>query len=631
MTLRKLIVLLLALLFAAAPVCHAINREDYDMPYYIVVDLENQVVTIYDSATDAVVRQMLCSSGRNITPVGTFIMPRGRADRDRKPWYYIAIYDRFVKYASRIYDMILFHSIPYRRQSLQSIDARAAGELGEPTSHGCIRLRWQDAAFISENCLPGTLVRIEEGHQRDEALRELLRQQTYDAASGLSYESFLGISKEAGALARSSEGPEVLNLQYRLRDLGLYDGALSGVYDSATVNAVRKAQYISGDALDGVATLEYQAVLYGPDAPVAMEVRLTEGMSGPAVKVLQQNLVSLGLYPDAPDSVFDADVVKAVSQFQRAYGWEEDGEATPTLQKAVAYEAGRLAEAFGGQTYTCERVGEPMPMARVNVKEGARLREEPIQQSRTLKRLSEGRQMIVLDRGEDWSRVKASGEEGFVRNDLLAFYDRLVVQMKYTSQAEDLVYTIGNGVEDYRAGAELPCEVFETTLAANDQQVDVDSLENYVTVDTGVGGPPLNLRQAPDSNSAVLDTVENGRRFKVQRRLSEWTQVEYRGRTGYLMNRYLAFWTGPEDALDEELDADAGDVPVMSYATVRSTMGSKASVYEENADGAAILGNLPNATRVEVLSAADGWCWIRYEGREGYMTVEDLKLEGDLM
>jgi len=291
MTLRKLIVLFLALLFGAAPACHALDREDYDMPYYILVDLENQIVTVYDTATDAVVRQMLCSSGRNITPVGTFIMPRGRADRDRKPWYYIAIYDRFVKYASRIYDMILFHSIPYKRQSLQSIDTRAAEELGEPTSHGCIRLRWQDAAFISQNCLPGTLVRIEEGRQRDEALRELLRQQTYDAASGLSYESFLGISNEAGALSRSSEGPEVLNLQYRLRDLGLYDGELSGVYDSVTVNALRKAQYISGVALDGVATLEYQSVLYGQEAPVAMEVRLSEGMSGPAVKVLQQNLV----------------------------------------------------------------------------------------------------------------------------------------------------------------------------------------------------------------------------------------------------------------------------------------------------------------------------------------------------
>ena len=91
MTLRKLTILVLALLLAAAPVCRAVDRENYDMPYYIAVDITNQIVTVYDSATDAVVRQMLCSSGRNITPLGTFVMPRGRVDRDRKPWYYIAI------------------------------------------------------------------------------------------------------------------------------------------------------------------------------------------------------------------------------------------------------------------------------------------------------------------------------------------------------------------------------------------------------------------------------------------------------------------------------------------------------------------------------------------------------------
>ena len=43
-------------------------------------------------------------------------------------------------------------------------------------------------------------------------------------------------------------------------------------------------------------------------------------------------------------------------------------------------------------------------------------------------------------------------------------------------------------------------------------------------------------------------------------------------------------------------------------------------------DGATVLGYLPDGTRLEVLAAADGWCWIRYEGREGYMIGEDLEL-----
>ena len=625
---RRMIAFLLTALtlIAAHPVCHAVDRDGYGMPYYITVDITNQIVTVYDAENDAVVRQMLCSSGKNITPTGTFTLPRGRADRDRKPWYYIAMYHRYVKYATRITGMILFHSLPYTRQSLQSIDAQAAKQLGWPTSHGCIRLRWEDAAFISENCLPGTAVRIFEGAQRDEALRELLYQESYDAASGLSYDSFLGISREPGALARYSEGPEVLDLQYRLRDLGLYGGELNGVYDSATVIAVRTAQYISGDELNGVATLSYQRKLYGDDAPVAMEVRLSEGMSGPAVRALQENLRALRLYDDASDSVYDAAVVDAVRLFQRAYGYDVDGVAEPTLQKAIAYEAGRLAETFGGSDYTCAWVADPLLMARVSVREGARLRTGPSPKTPQLRRLSEGRSMIVLEKGETWSRVKAGGEEGYVRNDLVAFYDRLIVLLKYTSATEDLVYTIGNDAADYHAGAELPCELFETYLAANDRKVDVESLKNYITVDTGDGGSPLNMREAPDGESAVLDTVENGVSLPALRRSSEWTQVRYRGKVGYLMNRYLAFWTGPEDALDEALDAAAEDLPTTGYATVRSASGRQAAVYEADLDDAAILGHLPDGAEVEILEIADGWCHIRFDGHEGYMIGEDLEM-----
>ena len=63
MTFHKLTLLILTLLLALSPVGHAVDRADYDMPYYILVDLENQIVTVYDSVTDGVVRQMLCSTG----------------------------------------------------------------------------------------------------------------------------------------------------------------------------------------------------------------------------------------------------------------------------------------------------------------------------------------------------------------------------------------------------------------------------------------------------------------------------------------------------------------------------------------------------------------------------------------
>ena len=595
--------------------------------YYIEVDVGNQIVTVYDTADMSIVRQMLCSTGRKIqwTPLGDYVLPADEKNTDRDPWYQIG--GMFVRYATRISGKILFHSIPYNFKSLNCIDRDCLRRFGMPASHGCIRLRWEDARFIAENCHAGTRVKIMCSEKRNDELRALLYQESFDALKGFSYESFLGISSDPDVMDRRSQGQKVLDLQYRLRDLGVYDGAMSGAYDSATINAVRLEQCLMGMDASGLASPAFLEAVYGEGAPTAMNVRLETGMSGPAVRQLQANLQALRLYDDALDSVYDAAVVEAVKQFQRAYGYDEDGVAGPTIQKAVAYEAGRVAETFGESDYTCAWVGEPVMLARVSVEDGANLRESASAKSRQVRRLPKDRVLIVLKQGGTWSKVRAGNDEGYVRNDLVTFGEHMITVLTYTSASEDLVYTVGNNAADYYAGTELPCEVFEAYLAANDQRLDVDSMDNYVTVATGDGDAPLNLREAPDGDSAVLDTVKNGENLRAVRRTSEWTQVSYGGKSGFLMNRYLTFWTGPKDALDVQADARSGQASSTGYAVVISATGERAAVYKEDRDDAKVLGHLRDGTLLEVLESADGWCRIRYKGHEGYMIGEDLMLE----
>lgn len=627
MILRRMLALILAALLLLACAPGALAAKEYTMPYYITVDVSSQIVTVYETATQSIVRQMICSSGaHDRTPLGTFTMPRAERKSYRVAWYYISAYSRYVKYASRIYKGILFHSIPYMRKSLLSIDKEAADTFGYPTSHGCIRMRWQDCQFIAENCLAGTKVKIYKSGERNDDLRELLLQESYDASTGLSYDSFLGIPSEEGVLGRFSEGQEVLNLQYRLRDLGLYGGELNGVYGSATVNAVRVAQYLLGEDASGMATADFQSKIYSPDAPTSNDVQLSEGMSGPAVRNLQSDLATLKLYTDAPDSVYDQAVVQAVKSFQRAYGYEEDGVATPEAQKAIAYEAGRVLETFGDAEYTCEWAEEALNFGKVNAKAGLKLRESASQDSKQIRRLSNGTAMIVLEKGDRWSRVRAGSDEGYVKNDYLKFTSQALSMLKYTSQSDDSVYTVGNSAQDYYANAKLPCEVFAEYLAANDQRVDVASLTDYVTVNTQGAAESLNLRSEPNTESEVLDTVENGKSLVVRRRYSDWTQVSYHGQEGYLLNDYLDFWTGPEDALNEELDEDKVDASMVLYAVVESSVDEAASVYDDDSDEAKLLGHLPDETRVDVLEMAEGWCLISYKDHKGYMLAEDLRL-----
>jgi len=189
------------------------------------------------------------------------------------------------------------------------------------------------------------------------------------------------------------------------------------------------------------------------------------------------------------------------------------------------------------------------------------------------------------------------------------------------------VLTVGNSGDDYRAGAELPCNLFADYLELNDSQVDVESLGSYVTVDTGEGNAPLNLRAAPDGESAVLATVDNGRDLRVVRRTGDWTQVTYQGQSGYLMNRYLMFWAGPKDALVTAVEAGAARSSFTGYATVQSATDDEAAVYAEDSDDARVLGHLPDGASLEVLEMVGGWCRISYKGHEGYMAGEDLAFD----
>ncbi len=562
MKMRRLLALLAVwalALTAALPSGTARADGPKDMPYRIEVDISSQIVTVYENKTGEIVRQMLCSTGGgDSTPTGDFIMQADRAT-DRKPWYYIADFRRYVRYPARIFGALLFHSLPYMDKSLLSPEKQAMKDFGFPASHGCVRLRWEDAKFISDNCLSGTAVRITKSGERSESLRQLLYQQSFDADQGFSYDSFLGVSDEPGALGRGSQGPEVLDLQYRLRDLGIYDGEMTGEYDGATVNAVRMAQYLLSEALTGAASVDFRQRLYADDAPTAMNVALTAGMGGPAVRKLQENLAALRLYDESElDSVYDVGVSGAVSRFQKVYGYKVTGEASPEVQKAIDYEAGRLRQTFDGATY--------------DFKENA---------------------------------------------------DQQLVQLVYTSPEDGRVYTVGCTAQDVLAGARKPSEVFAEYLAANEQTTDISQLVNYATVDTHGQALSLNLRAEPNAESDVLAMVEDGASLRVERQYAEWTQVRYGGAEGYLMNAYLRFWTGPEDAIPSGEDQAAADAAAqVDYATAKASAG----VYDDNTDAAELLGRLPKGTQVEVLEMDDSWCLIQYKGHQGWALREDLQL-----
>lgn len=619
---------------------------EYDKPFYIDVDLTNQIITVYNTEDNSVALQCLTSSGTvgHETPKGTFYLPAMDRDDERSEWYSFYALGVYAKWATRIKDGYLFHSIPCRRKSLESVVPKYVEQFGMPASHGCLRMRVEDAEFIAKNCLRGTRVSIYESGALDEDLRQLLYISSYHASAGMSYQEFLGVSEND--LGRGSTGPEVLDLQHRLSDLGYYSGDPDGKYDTNTIGAVKKAQKDMGMAQTGIASDSLLEVLYSNDAPVsAGEVTLKDGKSGPVVKKLQTALQTLGVYDEDLDSIYDLGVKEAIKSFQMLCGYEKaDGVATPEIQQAIYYQAAQIEEFFGGAIPEAQHVTEEISMATVTAEKRINIREQMDTESSTLTQVSPGDSVLVLDAESDskWCKVFAKGKTGYMYHKYLDPYteENLIVEFSDGSK----VYTLGQTMEEKLSGKETLAEQFEEYYASEQFISSAEEVVEYVTVNTGDDSLRLNMRAEGSSNGAILAEVPNGTELRVLSRDEEWTRVGYEEQIGYLMNQYLTFWEGgsgelgdsEEYAALDELDYDTASMPVESLKAIvvgdaRNEEGNRVRpyLYEEPKTRSDKLSVLSDGAEVEVLEFCEeeGWVRIKYYAYSGYMRDICLKYQ----
>lgn len=124
-------------------------------PYYIKVNRKLNVVYVYEAENgvyNKLVKVFTCSTGRG-TPLGVY------GTKNKYVWKML-IGPCYGQYSTRIVGQILFHSVPYKYQSKDSLEWWLYNRLGTKDSLGCIRLTVEDAKWIYENCPLGTNVEI---------------------------------------------------------------------------------------------------------------------------------------------------------------------------------------------------------------------------------------------------------------------------------------------------------------------------------------------------------------------------------------------------------------------------------------------------------------------------------------
>lgn len=158
-------------------------KDGYPDPdtYYIIVDIEWQVVMVYKKGADGKpdlnqpVRYMICSTGDpqvgSETARGVFEIKKPRVR-----------FGQFLsgetgQYWTLIRSRTYFHSVLYKKdKDISSYDVECYNNLGSKASHACIRLTVPDARWIFYNIGYGTICEIRDGSPSDTATQAIRSQ-----------------------------------------------------------------------------------------------------------------------------------------------------------------------------------------------------------------------------------------------------------------------------------------------------------------------------------------------------------------------------------------------------------------------------------------------------------------------
>ena len=129
--------------------------------YKLVVSINDQRVYVYGLNSFGEYElddTFICSTGLgDSTPTGIYTTSTEPLNR----WQYFQKFKCWAQYSFRITGDIWFHSVLYSAPNTRSLRYGSVSALGRKASHGCVRLRVEDAQWIYENCDEGTIVVVQ--------------------------------------------------------------------------------------------------------------------------------------------------------------------------------------------------------------------------------------------------------------------------------------------------------------------------------------------------------------------------------------------------------------------------------------------------------------------------------------
>lgn len=159
----------------------------------------------------------------------------------------------------------------------------------------------------------------------------------------------------------------------------------------------------------------------------------------------------------------------------------------------------------------------------------------------------------------------------------------------------------------------------EETPAEETPTEEAPAEETPATTETVMATTKVNVRVAADENAEKLGTAESGTTFTRTGTEGDWSIIDYNGTPGYIKSEYLTTDTSANAGEGTATDAGLAEgtvIMLQSTTNIRSSMSETADKV-----GVAFAGEKVTV----VMSYAEGWTKVTWNGKEGYIKTELLQ------
>ncbi len=205
---------------------------------------------------------------------------------------------------------------------------------------------------------------------------------------------------------------------------------------------------------------------------------------------------------------------------------------------------------------------------RTNTGIGLNLRNAPSLSAEIITSFKPGTEVIVMQKGHQWSRVKVNGQEGFMATEYLNF------AQEQPSAAQGKVAVVNN---------------------PRDTQV-------------------LNFRAEPSLDAKVLGQFRNGTKVTIVKSGKDWHKVQTEdGTIGYMMASFL------------KITNENAAIKPFTMTLVNYNGGSIVNFRNQPSLKGSIIRTVPVGTKVTVIEHGTDWCKVDVDGETGYISTWFMK------